>query len=392
MRKKKEDKNRVSLSILKIHDDKMNEFNNKNDTIKKININIKDNLNIIDKLNKEIAIKRVNDINCIHSTFICDNNDKIIKYTKLNSGLVIKLDYLSSGREETDYILNSCNIIHEYMVLEENEKNMILNETKDIEQELYELNTKKTILIDQYMFLIDSSYVSSRSTFCIADELYCDNCNIILTIEHGFSVCYNCGKSTSAVQHPTEPSFKEMQEMDLRTQYTYEKATHLSDWLRRFQAKEHKDIPQSILDQVVMEAHKQKVRDLSELTESDVKKYLKNLNLNEYYDNVISIINKINKRQRFILTPEVEQKIKDMFQQTCILFVKHKGTVRKNMLSYSYLLNKYMLILGLPEFSKYFFLLKSPEKLREQDHIFKKIVDELARTDKKTNWRFFPSL
>jgi hypothetical protein len=62
------------------------------------------------------------------------------------------------------------------------------------------------------------------------------------------------------------------------------------------------------------------------------------------------------------------------------------------MLSYSFLLNKFFLILGLPEFSRYFFLLKSPDKLRQQDETFKKIVDHMAKIDPKTGWKFFPSL
>ena len=89
---------------------------------------------------------------------------------------------------------------------------------------------------------------------------------------------------------------------------------------------------------------------------------------------------------------EVETKIKTMFQQIQDPFEKHKTSTRKNMLSYSYLLNKFFLILGLPEFSKYFFLLKSPEKLRVQDDIFKKIVDELVVTDTETKWEFFASV
>jgi hypothetical protein len=72
-------------------------------------------------------------------------------------------------------------------------------------------------------------------------------------------------------------------------------------------------------------------------------------------------------------------------------FNKFKGT-RKNMLSYGYLLNKYFLILDLPEFAKYIKLLKSPEKLRQQDEIFKKIVDHMVEIDPGTNWRFHPSL
>ena len=146
------------------------------------------------------------------------------------------------------------------------------------------------------------------------------------------------------------------------------------------------------VDKVVLEAHKQRVKDLSTLTELQVKKYLKKLELNDYYDNVISIINRINKRPPFILTQEIESKIKEMFQQIQAPFEKYKDPSRKNMLSYSYLLHHFFLILGLPQFSKYFFLLKSPEKLRQQDQTFKKIVEELAKTDPKTPWKFYPSI
>jgi hypothetical protein len=168
--------------------------------------------------------------------------------------------------------------------------------------------------------------------------------------------------------------------------------THLDEWLRRFQAKEHKAVPQEILDIVLMEAKKERITNLNNLTEEKVKKYLKKRDLNAYYDNVIAIINRINKRPPFVLTPEIEQKIKEMFQQIQGPFEKYKAAGRKNMLSYSYLLHQFFLILGLPEFSKYFFLLKSPDKLRQQDETFKKIVDEMAKKDKSINWKFYPSI
>lgn len=386
MRKKEEIINK-SFSILKIHEDKMLEFNNKVETIKKININIKENTNKIEKLKKETALKCINQIHYDNSSI----NNKIEIYKKSNCELINQRTYLSSGKEQIDYILGSCKIISKYIELEEIEKGLILNET-GIEEELYELNIEKNVLIDEYMFLIDPNYVSCRSNTKLTEELYCEDCHVKLNSESGHLVCYNCGKSIPTVQVATDFSYKELQEMDIRTQYTYLKQTHLTEWLRRFQSKEHKEIPQNIIDKVIMEAYKKKVKDLSTLNESDIKKYLKNLGLNDYYDNVIAIINKINKRPKFVLTEEVEQKIKNMFQQTCMLFDKFKASDRKNMLSYSYLLNKYFLILGLPEFSKYFFLLKSPEKLREQDHVFKKIVEELAKIDTKTKWKFYPSL
>jgi hypothetical protein len=131
---------------------------------------------------------------------------------------------------------------------------------------------------------------------------------------------------------------------------------------------------------------------LNTLTEDKVKKFLKNLNLNDYYDNVIGIINRINGRPQFNLTPEIENKIKVMFEQIQEPFMKYKPATRKNFLSYSYILHQFFKILGLNEFTKYFPLLKSTDKLRQQDEIFRKIVDHMSKFDKSVNWVFYPTV
>jgi hypothetical protein len=209
---------------------------------------------------------------------------------------------------------------------------------------------------------------------------------------NGFLVCNACGICRNTLETHEDLSYKEMQDYDYRPQFTYDKMTHLEDWLRRFQSKENRIIPQEVLDKVILEAKKERVIDLSLLTEDKVKKYLKKLNLNEYYDNIIGIINRINGRPPFTLTTEIEEKIKTMFQQIQEPFEKYKPNNRKNFLSYSYTLHKFFQILGLDEFSKYFPLLKSADKLRQQDEIFKKVVAEMALKDKSINWKFYPSI
>ena len=380
-------------SILKLHDDKMNEFNiiSKQKHLKELNSSLQKNLQDIDFLKKDFALKRVNKKGL--SDLESDTPSKISRLEVDNKTISKEIEYIQSGSKETDYILNTCNLINDYVLLEDRERDLMMKEYDNgIEQELYDLNQKKNDIIDEYMKVIDPNYTSFRKMACNRKDIYCENCDSRLIPSGGFAVCYDCGVSKPTVQQADELGYKELQELDYRPQFTYQKETHLEDWLRRFQAKENKEIPQGILDKVVMEAHKQRVKDLSTLTELQVKKYLKKLELNDYYDNVISIINRINKRPPFILTQEVESKVKEMFQQIQAPFEKYKDPTRKNMLSYSYLLHHFFLILGLPQFSKYFFLLKSPEKLRQQDQTFKKIVEELAKTDPKTPWKFYPSI
>jgi len=382
---------KIQNSILKIHEDKMNEFTkeSKDKRVRELNIMINKNIEMISVYKREMALKRIS-----KGPIGYDSEDSIkISQLEFENGVIRRdIDDLISGKKETEYILNTCHLINDYTTLEDEERELMMKEDENVEKELYELNQRKNDIIDEYMKIIDKNYTSFRKMLCDKNNIYCNNCNSYLVPTEGFAVCYECGTSMPIIQQSDELGYKELQELDYRPQFTYEKMTHLEDWLRRFQAKENKEIPQEILDKVILEAHKQRVKDLSSLTELQVKKYLKKLELNDYYDNVISIINRINKRPPFVLTPEVESKIKEMFQQIQEPFEKYKDPNRKNMLSYSYLLHHFFLILGLPQFSKYFFLLKSPEKLRQQDQTFKKIVEELAKTDPKTPWKFYPSI
>jgi len=66
-------------------------------------------------------------------------------------------------------------------------------------------------------------------------------------------------------------------------------------------------------------------------------------------------------------------------------FVKHCPEKRKNFLSYSYVLHKFVQLLGMHELTACFPLLKSRQKLYQQDTIWKKICKELE-------WPFIKSV
>ena len=319
---------------------------------------------------------------------------------------------------ENDYLLSTSNILIQYITLEDQEQNnnsceqktntndnyakesikelnKELNKEYEKDSKLYEIYKKKNQLTHEYMKAVDPNYIEplSKNGYDISkDDIICKYCSCLLIIENGFSVCNQCGFSLKAFDVTEEPSYKEMQDYIYKPQFTYQKSSHLDDWLRRFQAKENRVVDQVILDKVILEAKKQRITDLNTLTEDKVKKFLKNLNLNEYYDNVIGIINRINGRPQFHLTPEIENKIKIMFEQIQEPFIKYKPATRKNFLSYSYILHQFFKILGLNEFTKYFPLLKSTDKLRQQDEIFRKIVDHMNKFDKSVNWVFYPTV
>lgn len=154
--------------------------------------------------------------------------------------------------------------------------------------------------------------------------------------------------------------------------------------LAQFQAKESTDIPDHIYDQILNEIKKQRLINKS-ITPKQMRAILKKLNYNKYYEHVQHIINKVSGKPPPRMTREVEEKFREMFKLCQEPFNIYSPKDRKNFLSYSYTLHKFCELLDLNDFLPCFPLLKSTDKLKEQDKIWKKICEYL-------NWQFIPSI
>lgn len=121
-----------------------------------------------------------------------------------------------------------------------------------------------------------------------------------------------------------------------------------------------------------------------------IKAILKKLVYQQFYEHIPYIISKITKKPPPTLSREIEDKIKAMFRQVQEPFSKYCPAARINFLNYSYILHKFFELLNMPEFAKCFPLLKSREKLRAQDKIWKCICDDLIVKD--PFWQFIPSI
>jgi len=116
-----------------------------------------------------------------------------------------------------------------------------------------------------------------------------------------------------------------------------------------------------------------------------MKKILKRLGLTQYYEHITYIISKLSGVPPPTISRETEEKIRLMFRQIQQPFEKYRPKSRTNFLSYSYVLHKFFQLLELDDFVKYFPLLKSREKLKQQDRIWKRICDDLG-------WDFISSV
>jgi hypothetical protein len=240
----------------------------------------------------------------------------------------------------------------------------------------------KSSLVDKYMSIINKKYVRNVEDENIEMCKVCNNQMICLQ-QDAIMICNLCGYQELLLVEQNRPILK--QNTKDTSHFCYKRINHFREWCNQVQGKESTDIPDEIFERILSEIKKEKILDLKKITYTKMRDILKRLRINKYYEHINYIINRINGIPTPQFSPELEDKLCNMFKSIQAPFLKHCPKDRKNFLSYSYVLYKFFQILGLYEYLKYFPLLKSREKLYIQDQIWKKICIEL-------NYEIIPSL
>ena len=167
--------------------------------------------------------------------------------------------------------------------------------------------------------------------------------------------------------------------------YNYKRINHFREWISQIQGKESTDIPNEVFEKILNELKKEKITDTTKLNPKFMRTILKKLRTHKYYEHTAYIINRINGIPPPQFSPELEQNLSNMFMQTQPLFIKYAPANRLNFISYSYILHKFFSILDMPEYLALFPLLKSRQKIAQNEEVFKKICKELK-------WTWIPSI
>ena len=112
------------------------------------------------------------------------------------------------------------------------------------------------------------------------------------------------------------------------------------------------EIPEEDFAKINAEIKKNRIKKLSEITRTNMRKILKRIKLNKYYEHIPHIINKISGILPINISRETEETFRNMFKIIQEPFKRHKPKNRKNFLSYSYVLNKFCRILELDRFCR----------------------------------------
>jgi len=196
--------------------------------------------------------------------------------------------------------------------------------------------------------------------------------------------CPGCGFEEFILVDSEKPSYKDPPREI--TYFAYKKQNHFNEWLAQFQAKENTDIPQDVIEAVLSELRKERISDPKRVKKEKILEILRKLKLSKMYDHVQQIKNRIQQQMTSLtLSKEVEEKLQHMFKEIQPAFIKYCPKGRSNFLSYPYVLYKMCQLLEMDEFLPCFQLLKSREKLYQQDQVWQKICEELG-------WQFIRSI
>lgn len=212
-----------------------------------------------------------------------------------------------------------------------------------------------------------------------AQDWMCDNCNteLIYVRKDAQRVCPQCGKCSF---------FQELTRQDMISQgytptttYLYQRHNHFKTWLKRTQGKETTYISPEITDLVRNELKKERITDMSKVDHIKIKSILKKLRKNKYYNHWVQITTIVTGKTPPQMSQEQENSLIQMFERVQEPFEKHiKGIKRQNMLSYSFLIHKFLQIMSWDEHLPYFPLLVSADKIQVQDAIWQELCKEVG--------------
>ena len=304
--------------------------------------------------------------------------------TTLESRHNQNMETLQTEEEQINYLLDVANILEAYC--EEKQ------EVNNITQVSGQMSSFVQITGNQNKGSLYKTYLSKTENAPNDDIMQinsykCEQCNVekLALGNDSYMICPQCGKSDIYFDSGTQGmSYEQEVNSEVNVSFAYKRINHFNEWLAQFQAKESTHIPSNILDSLHKEFKKERIG-LSGITQSKVKMFLKKLGHNKFYEHVPHITNLLNGKKPPTMPPALEERLRNMFRDIQVSFEKNKPKNRCNFLSYSYCLYKFCELLNQDQYLQCFPLLKSREKLYQQDCIWKKICDDM-------NYEFIPTI
>ena len=281
------------------------------------------------------------------------------------------------------YLLENSKYIFEYF---EHKKNIskvtpptVTNKNKLV-QSFFKINTNPTPepdvtsnLLYKYFRNIDSSMMNMDSFVYPTDVCrVCNDGELIPYEDEGILICTKCASSIPYLIENEKPTYKEPPKEVCF--YAYKRINHFKEIISQFQGKETTHIPTEVTDRIIMQIKKERIT-ISDLTNDKLKEILKKLGYSKYYEHCHYIKYKLGIPPP-IMSSKLEETLFSLFTEIQKPYSKYCPDTRVNFLNYYYTAYKLCELLEETSYLPHFPRLKDPEKIIEQDAIWKNICND----------------
>jgi hypothetical protein len=294
------------------------------------------------------------------------------------------------NKNEKNYFLENSKYIFEYFenkkkISEGNNKTTLLNtffNVRNSDASFSDVELKERTNIQKYLSNVDDSFLNMDNFVYQTDICKICEKGELIPVEHeGLIVCNACSYNMKYLVDNDKPVYKEPPKEVCF--YVYKRINHFREILAQFQAKETTQIPEEVMENIKHQIKKERIK-LTQITNKKAKDILKKLGYNKYYEHIPFIKDKLGIKPP-VMTPQLEERLCNMFIEIQGPYAKYCPEDRVNFLNYYYTVYKLCELLDQKTFLPYFPMLKDREKRIEQDMIWKNICKDLE-------WEFIPTI
>lgn len=301
----------------------------------------------------------------------------------------IKKTIVELKRKEKNYFLTNSKYIFDYFenkkkISEGNNKTTLLNNFFNINKDkiLSDDNLKDITNIQKYLSNVDETYLDMNNYVFQSDICkQCEKGELIPVEREGLIICNVCSYNTRYLIDNDKPVYKEPPKEVCF--YVYKRINHFREILAQFQAKETTQIPEEVMENIKQQIKKERIK-LTQITNKKAKDILKKLGYNKYYEHIQFIKYKLGIKPP-VMTPQLEERLCNMFMDIQVPYAKYCPEDRVNFLNYYYTIYKLCELMDQKKFLPFFPMLKDRVKRIEQDAIWKNICKDL-------DWVFIPTI
>lgn len=322
-----------------------------------------------------------------------DSLDKSLAKERIKD-LQSDIEDLESDSELHYYYLITHRLITRYRELNKQEKKVFFSFDTDTTSK--ESASEKNYIITKYLSFV-REFVNLKGFKQTRVVQRCEMCNSVnlIQVEHQTFEC-ECGYRTTHLDNT--PSYKDTDRANMCDRYKYSRKNHLVDAINRFQGKQSKTIPESVIDYICGCMNEHNLTKFT-VTKNHIHTFL--TNSRERYNNYYSDINliysivadeeppNIGIFERDIL--QLYSQYNDVKKDVAAYISEIYGKERSNSLNVDYILYKLMQLVDYPCLRNDFYMLRTEEKMNEHDEIWDIHVNILMDKFPRSKWRHIPS-